>query len=149
MRTNCCNPAKLVLDDGTVLLGKSIGSRVNKIGELVFNTAMTGYVETLTDPSFFGQIVVQTFPEIGNYGVCFDDCEAKNPGAFGFIVKKLSTHPFNFRKQQKLGAFQQTKLDLFVHYISFYCDLLIFVGYTLPLVGSRFPDQELNPSPWL
>ena len=68
--------AFLILADGTVFEGKSIGARGKTIGETVFTTGMTGYLETLTDPSYFGQIVTQTFPLIGNYGVIPSDAES-------------------------------------------------------------------------
>ena len=70
------NKAYLILADGTVFEGNSIGAQGKTIGEVVFTTGMTGYLETLTDPSYFGQIVTQTFPLIGNYGVIPEDFES-------------------------------------------------------------------------
>ena len=69
--------AYLILEDGTVFTGKSIGSKKEVISEIVFNTSMTGYLEVLTDPSYAGQAVVMTYPLIGNYGICNQDKEAK------------------------------------------------------------------------
>ena len=69
--------AKLALEDGTVCTGESFGAEGEKIGEVVFNTSMTGYQEILSDPSYRGQIVVMTYPLIGNYGVNLEDFEAK------------------------------------------------------------------------
>ena len=71
--------AYLILENGTVFEGKSFGAEKETMGELVFTTAMTGYLETLTDPSYFGQVVIQTFPLIGNYGVIPSDFESKVP----------------------------------------------------------------------
>ncbi|MGK0352630.1 MAG: carbamoyl-phosphate synthase small subunit, partial [Planctomycetota bacterium] len=69
-------PARLVLEDGTVLIGRGFGSEADGFGELVFNTSMTGYQEILTDPSYRGQVVLLTQPHIGNYGVCSEDEES-------------------------------------------------------------------------
>lgn len=71
--------AYLVLENGKVFEGESFGAEHEVTGELVFTTAMTGYLETLTDPSYYGQVVIQTFPLIGNYGVIPSDFESKNP----------------------------------------------------------------------
>lgn len=95
-------PAKLILSDGSVLNGFSIGAKKNTVGELVFNTSMTGYLETLTDPSFFNQIVVQTFPSIGNYGVCSNDKESEKPWVNGLILNNICNEPANFRNEESL-----------------------------------------------
>ena len=79
--------AFLILADGTVFEGTSIGSQKEIIIEIVFNTSMTGYLEILTDPSYAGEAVVMTYPIIGNYGVCFDDMEDDKPWPDGFIVR--------------------------------------------------------------
>ena len=71
--------AYLILENGTVFEGKAFGAEKETTGELVFTTAMTGYLETLTDPSYFGQVVIQTFPLIGNYGVIPSDFESDSP----------------------------------------------------------------------
>ncbi len=81
------NIGTIVLQDGTVIKGKSFGSKEGKIGEIVFNTSMTGYQEILTDPSYANQIIVMTYPEIGNYGINDYDFEADEPHLFGFVVK--------------------------------------------------------------
>ena len=75
--------AYLCLEDGTVLHGKSFGAEGTVVAELVFTTAMTGYLETLTDPSYYGQIVLQTFPLIGNYGIIDEDFESAAPALRG------------------------------------------------------------------
>ena len=87
----------LALEDGTVFEGVSFGSPGEKTGEIVFNTSMSGYQEILTDPSYKGQIVVMTYPLIGNYGVNEEDIESTTPEVEGFIVKENSTVFSNWR----------------------------------------------------
>ena len=88
--------AILILADGTIFKGESLGAEGITTGETVFTTGMTGYFETLTDPSYFGQIVTQTFPLIGNYGITPDQ-ESDRPWPDGYIVRELSRIPSNFR----------------------------------------------------
>ncbi|MBB4640040.1 glutamine-hydrolyzing carbamoyl-phosphate synthase small subunit [Rhizorhapis suberifaciens] len=90
----------LVLADGTVLFGRGFGAVGEAAGELCFNTAMTGYQEVMTDPSYAGQIINFTFPHIGNVGTNLDDVEADAPHAFGCIVREDVTAPSNFRNVQ-------------------------------------------------
>ena len=97
--------AYLILADGTVFKGKSIGETGTTIGETVFTTGMTGYLETLTDPSYYGQIVTQTFPLIGNYGVIPEDFESKKSWVRGYIVRELCDDPSNFRCGSTLDDF--------------------------------------------
>ena len=97
--------AFLILADGTVFEGKAIGATGKTIGETVFTTGMTGYLETLTDPSYFGQIVTQTFPLIGNYGVIGEDFESKKSYVRGYVVRELCDEPSNFRCGGELDAF--------------------------------------------
>lgn len=97
--------AFLILEDGTVFAGTSIGAEKEVISEIVFNTSMTGYLEVLTDPSYAGQAVVMTYPLIGNYGVCYDDMESKKPWPDGFIVRELSRMPSNFRNNVSIQDF--------------------------------------------
>ena len=97
--------AYLILADGTVFQGKAIGLEGTTIGETVFTTGMTGYLETLTDPSYFGQIVTQTFPLIGNYGVIPQDFESKKSWVRGYIVREICDEPSNFRCQETLDKF--------------------------------------------
>ena len=99
------NEAFLILADGTVFEGRSIGSQGKSLGEVVFTTGMTGYVETLTDPSYFGQIVTQTFPLIGNYGVMHKDFESEKSWVRGYIVRELCDQPSNFRCENGLNEF--------------------------------------------
>lgn len=96
--------AYLLLEDGTVFAGRSFGAPADAIGELVFTTGMTGYLETLTDPSYAGQIILQTFPQIGNYGVIPADFEG-SVCAKGYVVHEWAEHPSNFRSEEALDAF--------------------------------------------
>lgn len=93
----------LVLSDGSVFEGERMGSMRDVVGELVFNTAMAGYVETLTDPSYFGQVIMQTYPLIGNYGVCREDFESDRIWAKGYVIKEYCDAPSNFRCQGTLN----------------------------------------------
>ncbi len=101
--------AYLILADGRVFQGKAIGAPGKTIGETVFTTGMTGYIETLTDPSYFGQIVTQTFPLIGNYGVIPEDFESKKSWVKGYIVRELCDGPSNFRCQGDLDSFLKSQ----------------------------------------
>lgn len=96
--------AFLVLSNGNVFEGRRIGAPVDRIGELVFTTGMEGYLETLTDPSYYGQIVTQTFPLIGNYGVIEEDFEGSS-ALFGYIVRDLCDTPSNFRSAYPLNDY--------------------------------------------
>jgi len=97
--------AYLVLENGTVMKGEYFGAQGEITGEVVFATGMTGYLETLTDQSYYGQIVLQTFPLIGNYGVIPADFESANVGARAYIVKHPCKNPSNFRNEGTLDAF--------------------------------------------
>jgi carbamoyl-phosphate synthase small subunit len=94
--------AKLALEDGTVFTGKAFGATGEVDGEVCFNTSMTGYQEILTDPSYRGQIVTMTYPEIGNYGVNAEDVESHKPHLAGFIVRERSRRASNFRADGQL-----------------------------------------------
>src|SRR5438128_12523063 len=97
--------ALLVLADGTVFRGRSIGAAGAAVGEVVFNTALTGYQEILTDPSYCRQIVTLTYPHIGNYGVNAEDVEASKVHAAGLIIKDLPVRVSNFRQSQTLSEY--------------------------------------------
>lgn len=97
--------AFLILEDGNVFTGESIGAQKEIISEIVFNTGMTGYLEVLTDPSYAGQSVVMTYPLIGNYGICYEDMESHKPWVDGFIVRELSRVPSNFRNEESIQSF--------------------------------------------
>ncbi len=98
-------PALLALADGTVFRGKGIGAEGSSVGEVVFNTALTGYQEILTDPSYARQIVTLTYPHIGNYGVNRQDCEAASIHAAGLVIRDLPLLASNFRSEQTLDAY--------------------------------------------
>lgn len=98
-------PAKLALEDGTVYTGISFGATGEVEGEVCFNTSMTGYQEILTDPSYRGQIVTMTYPEIGNYGVNSEDVESSKPHLAGFAVRQVSRRTSNFRAQGSLDEY--------------------------------------------
>src|SRR4030043_102845 len=97
--------ALLALEDGAVFEGGSFGFLGEKTGEVVFNTSMTGYQEILTDPSYKGQIVVMTYPLIGNYGINQEDIESQGPKVEGFIVKENSTLFSNWRSDKHLSDY--------------------------------------------
>ncbi|WP_447976796.1 glutamine-hydrolyzing carbamoyl-phosphate synthase small subunit [Candidatus Nitrospira bockiana] len=99
------NKAILALADGTVFEGTALGFQGETVGEVVFNTAMTGYQEILTDPSYKGQIVTMTCPHIGNYGVTRADVESRRVWAEGFVVKESSRRPSNWRAEQALDDY--------------------------------------------
>lgn len=96
--------AFLILEDGTIFTGTSIGSTRDMISEIVFNTSMTGYLEVLTDPSYAGQAVVMTYPLIGNYGIT-PDMESKKAWPDGYIVRELARMPSNFRCEGTIQEF--------------------------------------------
>jgi carbamoyl-phosphate synthase small subunit len=97
--------AKLALEDGTVYTGRAFGARGEKFGEVVFNTSMTGYQEVLTDPSYKGQIVTMSYPQIGNYGINPEDMESRRPQVEGLIVRESSRIASNFRSQESLDDY--------------------------------------------
>lgn len=107
--------AWLVLANGTVLEGKSMGCTGTVVGEIVFATGMTGYQETLTDPSYYGQIVIQTFPLVGNYGINSMDGESQHCWLKGYIVREWCEVPSNFRCEETLDVFlkQQQVIGLY------------------------------------
>jgi carbamoyl-phosphate synthase small subunit len=94
--------AELILENGMVFEGSAIGKTMDTVGEVVFNTGMTGYQEILTDPSYYGQIVVMTYPLIGNYGLNLEDVESKGPKIKGFIVREMCKLSSNFRSEFEL-----------------------------------------------
>ena len=96
-------PAILALEDGRIFRGESFGARAETTGEVVFNTAMTGYQEVMTDPSYCGQIVTFTYPLIGNYGVNQADYESERFRAQGMVAREVSEHPSNWRSTRRLG----------------------------------------------
>ena len=109
------NRAYLILENGKVFEGKRFGADGEVTGEIVFTTAMTGYLETLTDQSYNGQIVMQTFPLIGNYGVIPEDFESGGVGAKAYIVKYPCVNPSNFRSEDRLGKFLKERGIIGLH----------------------------------
>ncbi|MEI8377562.1 MAG: glutamine-hydrolyzing carbamoyl-phosphate synthase small subunit [bacterium] len=97
--------AILLLEDGTIFEGQSFGAEGTNFGEIVFNTSMTGYQEILTDPSYADQVIVMTYPEIGNYGINDDDFESAKPAAKGFIVKNYCENDSHYKSQQTLSQY--------------------------------------------
>ena len=97
--------AILALADGRIFHGRAFGAIGEAVGEVVFNTAMTGYQEVLTDPSYKGQMVCMTYPEIGNVGVNADDAESARVYVEGFIVREYVAQPSNWRSQMSLGEY--------------------------------------------
>jgi len=104
IRRLASRPAVLVLADGTVFRGASFGAKCVRIGEVCFNTSMTGYQEILTDPSYAGQIVVMTYTQIGNVGVNATDDESPQPWLSGFVVRELFDTPSNWRSEASLDT---------------------------------------------
>jgi carbamoyl-phosphate synthase small subunit len=102
---------KLILENGIIFEGNIFGYLEESVGEVVFNTGMTGYQEILTDPSYYGQIVTMTYPLVGNYGINLEDMESKSPKVKGFIVREKCDYPNNFRCEMDLeGYLKQNKI---------------------------------------
>lgn len=97
--------ASLLLEDGTIYQGESFGVEGTSFGELVFNTSMTGYQEILTDPSYAGQIITMTYPEIGNYGINDDDFESAKPACKGFIVKNHCEKDSHYKSNETISQY--------------------------------------------
>jgi carbamoyl-phosphate synthase small subunit len=105
MSTQEGSSAILVLEDGTFFEGKGFGRKSETLGEVVFNTALCGYQEVLTDPSYRGQVVVMTYPHIGNYGVNREDVESLRPQVAGFVVREISTRASSWRASGELHRY--------------------------------------------
>src|SRR5881398_2647782 len=97
--------ATLLLEDGRIFRGRGHGFQGEAVGEVVFNTSMTGYQEILTDPSYEGQIVTMTYPLIGNYGINRQDVESKRPHVKGFVIRELSPLHSNYRADMSLSDY--------------------------------------------
>ena len=108
-------PALLVLADGTVFIGKALGATGLSVGEVVFNTAITGYQEILTDPSYAGQIVTLTYPHIGNTGTTPEDDESSKVWSAGLVIRNLPMLASNFRNQQDLDSWMKTRKVVGIH----------------------------------
>src|SRR6201992_2691740 len=101
--------AALVLADGTVFWGKGVGAAGHAVGELCFNTSMTGYQEIMTDPSYAGQIITFTFPHIGNVGANAEDIETITPAARGLVLRVDITEPSNWRSLQHFDTWLKSR----------------------------------------
>ena len=99
--------ALLALEDGRFFEGESFGATGTRVGEICFNTAMTGYQEVLTDPSYRGQIVAMTYPLIGNYGINSLDQESRSPHVRGFVIEELTEIPSSWRSEMSLDEYLQ------------------------------------------
>ena len=97
--------AYLILENGDVYEGRAFGAEKETVGELVFTTAMSGYLEALTDPSFYGQIVCQTFPLIGDYGINLADAESRKPFLSAYVVREWCEQPSNFRSEGQIDDY--------------------------------------------
>ena len=102
---NSQKKAVLILEDGRAFRGRSFGAEGTSLGEMVFNTSMTGYQEILTDPSYAGQIVCMTYPHIGNYGINEEDVESRRPWVEGFVVREASRMASNWRSTETLDSY--------------------------------------------
>jgi len=109
------NKALLVLSDGTVFEGLGFGAEGETIGEVVFNTSITGYQEIITDPSYKGQIVAMTYSQIGNYGVNDEDIESCAPNVEGFIAKEFFDFPSNWRSRKNLSQYLKENNKVGIH----------------------------------
>lgn len=98
-------PAALVLEDGAVFRGTACAAHGEVYGEICFNTSLEGYLEVITDPSYAGQIITMTYPQIGNYGVNLDDCQSDAPALRGLVVRDMCTTPSNWRSAMSLPDF--------------------------------------------
>lgn len=118
---NLDDKAYLMLADGRIFEGYSFGAKGTSFGEIVFSTGMTGYEETLSDPSYYGQIVTQTFPLIGNYGVNDEDYESKTSVISGYVVREWCNAPSNFRCRGNVDGFLKKHNIIGIHSIDTRC----------------------------
>ena len=109
---NTESSAILLLEDGTYFEGISFGSTGTICGEVVFNTGMTGYQEVITDPSYYGQLVTFTYPEIGNTGINSEDNESKNPSVKGVIARQISSTPSNWRHEKSFEQWLNSQFEM-------------------------------------
>ena len=144
------SPAKLVLENGTIFIGSAFGAEGETIGEVCFNTGMTGYQEIITDPSYCGQLITMTYPHIGNYGVNLDDCESNNIQASGLIIREENIIPSNFRSMKSLGDYLREekivgiqKIEFGIYNIPFRQFLNLCFHITKCILRNQHIDQSL------
>ncbi|MCM1524396.1 MAG: carbamoyl phosphate synthase small subunit [Ruminococcus sp.] len=118
---NLGEKAYVMLENGRIFEGYSFGAKGTSVGEIVFATGMTGYEETLSDPSYFGQIVTQTFPLIGNYGVNGEDYESRTSAVSGYVVREWCNSPSNFRSEGNVDEFLKKHNIIGIHSIDTRC----------------------------
>ena len=104
-RDRSVSKAILALEDGLIFEGRAVGASGEATGELVFNTSMMGYQEILTDPSYAGQVITMTYPQIGNYGICEEDVESRQPFCRGFVMRECCFEPSNYRATSTLPEY--------------------------------------------
>ena len=138
--------AYLILSNGTVFKGKSFGAEGEVIGEVVFTTAMTGYQETLTDPSYCGQIVTQTFPLIGNYGVNSQDKESSGSVVSGYIVREYCEVPSNFRCEEDIDTYLKSHNIIGLWDIDTRCltRMIRETGVMNGMITTHEPDEQFK-----
>ncbi len=141
------NKAILVLEDGRTFVGQGIGADSDAAGELVFNTSMAGYLEILTDPSYVGQMVVMTYPHIGNYGIHPEQMESERPGAEAFIVRELSVPQGHWRATGSLEELMRACGTPGIHGIDTRA-LTLHIRQAGPL-RAILSRTELDPNPLL
>src|SRR5690625_888066 len=96
---------KLLLEDGTIFIGEGFGSEKEISGEIIFNFSMTGYQEIITDPAYYGQILLLTNPSIGNYGINRDDFESVHPIVKRIVIKEITKNPSNYQSDESLDKY--------------------------------------------
>ncbi len=116
LEDNRLDKAVLALEDGCIFEGSSFGARSERSGEVVFNTAITGYQEVFTDPSYAGQIVILTYPQIGNYGSNRGDDESAHPFIEGLAVREFSPMVSNWRSQERADEFLARTISERIHF---------------------------------
>ena len=140
--------AILLLEDGTKFEGIACGAMGTVVGEVVFNTSMTGYQEVLTDPSYYGQIVTMTYPLIGNAGVNAEDDESRKPFVRGFVMRELCKHPNNWRSEGTLSDYLKVHNIVGIEGIDTRA-LTIIIRSKGTMNGVISSDPDFNEAEWL
>ena len=124
--------AYLILENGTVFCGEQFGAEKEETGEIVFSTSMGSYIEALTDPCYYGQILVQTYPLIGNYGMIYSDMESEKIYAKGYVVREICDTPSNFRCEGTLDSFLKEQ------------DIMGICGIDGQMIKAEVKDERLG-----